>query len=183
MSQFHPDAGLCRNQQIFQVWVRPVPPEQGVFAMRIAKYELDKLVKNGLTQGQFESTREFLTKYLAVLVKSQDRQLGYAMDSRWYGMKDFVGTMRQRLAALTLDQVNRAIKRHLAHDRLHIVFITKDAEKLKSVLTSGAPSPISYTSKKPQGILDEDKIVERYPLDIDSRNVRIVDVSEVFEKQ
>ena len=183
MSQFHPDAGLCRRQQVFQVWVRPVPPEQGVFAMRIAKYELDKLVKNGLTQHQFASTREFLTKYLAVLVKSQDRQLGYAMDSRWYGMKDFVGTMRERLAALTIDQVNAAIKRHLAYDRLHIVFITKDAEGLRDALATGAPSPITYSSDKTRDILEEDKLIERYPLQIEARNIRIADVSEVFEKQ
>lgn len=182
MFQFHPDAHLCRRHQIFQVWVRPVPPEQGIYALRIAKYELDKLIRNGLTEEQFQSTREFLTKYLAVLVKSQDRQLGYAMDSRWYEMPDYVGTMRRRLAALTRDAVNAAIKKHWSYDALEIVFVAKDAAALKEALTSGKPTPISYTSEKPRDILEEDEIIAKYPLGIDPRNVRIVPVSEVFEK-
>ena len=182
MFQFHPDAHLCRKRQIFQVWVRPVPPEQGVYALRIARYELDKLIKNGLTEEQFNSTREFLTKYLAVLEKSQDRQLGYAMDSRWYDMPDFVPTMRARLGALTRDAVNAAIKKHLSYDALHIVFITKDASSLRAGLTSDAPSPISYSSEKPRSVLEEDKLIERYPLGIDPRNIRIIPVKEIFEK-
>ncbi|MAG58256.1 MAG: hypothetical protein CMJ83_18370 [Planctomycetes bacterium] len=181
MSQFHPDANLCRRHQIFQVWIRPVPPEQAVYALRIAKYELDKLVKNGLTEEQFTATRSFLSKYLALLVKSQDRQLGYAIDDRWYGMKDYVGTMRERLAGLTLEKVNAAIRRHLTYDGLEIVFIAKDAEGLKAQLVSGAPSPITYDSKKPADILQEDKLIERYPLGLDQGAIHVVDVKTVFE--
>jgi len=54
---------VARQQQIFQIWIRPVEPENGLFALRGALFELDKLVKNGLTEEQFESTREFLSKY------------------------------------------------------------------------------------------------------------------------
>ena len=183
MFQFHPDAGLCRKQQIFQVWVRPVPPEQGVFALRIARFELDKMIANGLSSEQFESTRSFLTKYLAVLVKSQDRQLGYAMDSRWYGMDDFVETMRARLAALSLEDVNQAIRRHLSYDSLHIVFIAKDAEDLKARLVSGAPSPMEYSSEKPEEILREDMEIAVYPLGITANQVRIINVAQVFENR
>src|SRR5690606_1041568 len=35
MFQFHPDPNLGRQQQIFQLWIRPVPPEQAHFAVRI----------------------------------------------------------------------------------------------------------------------------------------------------
>jgi zinc protease len=98
-------------------------------------------------------------------------------------MDDFVGTMRRRLADLSVDDVNRAIKKHLSYDALHIVYIAKDANGLKEGLTSGGPSPIAYTSDKPSEILQEDKRIERYPLGIAPGQVRIVDVAEVFEER
>ena len=44
MFQFHPDANIARQQQIFQVWIRPVEPKNSQFALRAAVYEIDKLV-------------------------------------------------------------------------------------------------------------------------------------------
>jgi zinc protease len=181
MFQFHPDPGLCRKHQIFQVWIRPVPPEQAVFALRIARFELDRLVREGLTEKQFAETRDYLTKFVALLVKSQDRQLGYAMDSRWYGMNDFVTDMRAALGRLTVEDVNRAIREHLTSDELFIVFVAPDAEALASKLASGEPSPIRYESPKSQETLEEDEVIERYPLGIRRESIEIVPVSEVFE--
>jgi zinc protease len=82
MFQFQPDANLGRKLQIFQIWIRPVEPQNGHFVLRAALYEYDKLVREGMSQEAFESTREFLSKYVNVLTATQDDQLGYALDSR-----------------------------------------------------------------------------------------------------
>ena len=50
MFQFNPDPNLGRRQQIFHIWIRPVEPQNGVFALRIALYELDKLVREGMSE-------------------------------------------------------------------------------------------------------------------------------------
>ena len=34
MYQFQPDPNLARQEQIFQIWIRPVPPEQAMFTLR-----------------------------------------------------------------------------------------------------------------------------------------------------
>ncbi|MBA3785986.1 MAG: insulinase family protein, partial [Acidobacteria bacterium] len=69
MFQFDPDPNLARSQQIFQIWIRPVEPQNANFALRATLYEYDKLVKNGLDQQTFEETRGFLTKYVNILTQ------------------------------------------------------------------------------------------------------------------
>jgi zinc protease len=181
MFRFEPDPNLARRQQIFQVWIRPVEPQNAVFALRAAKYELDRLVRDGLTAEEFEATRGFLTKNAALLVQTQDARLGYALDSRYYGTADYVAFMRDALARLTLKDVNDAIRRHLASPAVRVVMVTKDAAALGDALASGAPSPIAYNSPKPQALLDEDKLIERYPIPLAAGDITVVPVDRVFQ--
>jgi zinc protease len=181
MFQFEPDANLGRQQQIFQIWLRPVPPEQGHFILRAALYEFDKLVRDGLSPEAFEQTREFLTKYSNILTATENARLGYALDSRYYKIGDFNSFMRDQLSKLTLEDVNRAIKEHLQTNRMRIVIITKDAETLRDAIIANKPSPITYNSPKPQTIMDEDKVIQTYPIDVKAENVRIVPVEQVFQ--
>ncbi|MDQ6706334.1 MAG: insulinase family protein, partial [Acidobacteriota bacterium] len=64
MFQFEPDPNLARQRQIFQIWIRPVEPPTAVFALRLAMYELDKFVKDGISPADFERTRAFASKYV-----------------------------------------------------------------------------------------------------------------------
>ena len=47
MFQFHPDPNLGRRQQIFQIWIRPLEPQNARFALQTAVYELAKLSRKG----------------------------------------------------------------------------------------------------------------------------------------
>jgi len=181
MFQFHPDANLGRQSQIFQIWIRPVPPEQAHFAIRAAKYELDKLVRDGMSEVDFEATRNYLLKFVNVLTKSQGRQLGYALDSEYYGIPGFAEYIRERLENLTLEEVNRVLRTHLQTEDLALVVITPNAEALAERLAADAPSPITYNSPKPSEIMVEDEVIQQYPLGIDRADIRIVPVEEVFE--
>jgi len=182
MFQFHPNPNLGRRQQIFQVWIRPVEQQNGLFALRAALYELDKLTRHGMTEKDFEATRQFLTKFVNVLTKDQDSQLGYALDSRYYGIANFTDYVRAQLAKLTLADVNRAIKKYLQAENVKIVVVTKDAEGFAKAALANQPSPIHYTSPPPPAILDEDKSIEVYKLNFDPKAVTVVPVDQVFEK-
>ena len=181
MYQFHPDANLGRFSQIFQIWIRPVPPEQAHFAIRAALYELQKLVRDGMTEEDFEATRNYLLKFANVLTQSQGRQLGYALDAQFYGTPAFTEFIRSGLEALTLDDVNRAIRTHLQADDMALVAITPNAEELASRLAKDTPSPITYNAPKPDEIMVEDEVIQQLPLGIDMTDIRIVPVEEVFE--
>ncbi len=179
MFQFRPDPNLGRHQQIFQIWIRPVTPNNGLFALRIALYELDKLVKQGLSEPDFESTRRFLTKYVNLLAPTQSDQLGYALDSRFYGTPPFSTYLKEALKNLTVSQVGEAIRKHLRSTGLEIAIITKDAEGMRQEILSGRPSTIEYASPPPDEILEEDKVIGRYKLDVGS--VEVVSVDTIFE--
>ncbi|HEX5704752.1 MAG TPA: pitrilysin family protein [Pyrinomonadaceae bacterium] len=181
MFQFQPDPNLGRQQQIFQIWIRPVEPQNGHFTLRAALYEYDKLMRNGMTPDDFESTRQFLMKFVNILTATQDAQLGYALDSRYYKIKDFPAYMREQLAKLTLADVNRALRTHLKSDAMRVAIITKDAEGLSQAILSNKPSPITYNAPKPKEITDEDKVIERYQIAVKPENVTIVPVDRVFQ--
>jgi zinc protease len=181
MYQFQPDPNLGRHLQIFQIWIRPVEPQNGHFVLRAALYEYDKLVRDGMSQEAFESTREFLSKYVNVLTATQDAQLGYALDSRFYGLKDFPTYMREQLATLTLADVNRVIKQYLKSDAMRIAIVTKDAAGLRDAILSNKVSPITYNAPKPKEITDEDKTIEAYKIVVKPTDVTIVPVDKVFQ--
>jgi zinc protease len=182
MFQFFPSPNIARRAQLFEIWIRPVPPEQAHMALRIAVHELEKLVANGLTQQQFENTRDYLMKNVFVMTSTQNQQVGYALDSRWYGIGEFTSYMRDHISKLTLDDVNRAIRTHLDPQNLSIVMITDDAEGLRQALVSDAPSPINYDSPKPPTIVEEDKVLMVKPLGITATKVTITPVEEVFAR-
>ena len=181
MFQFQPDPNLGRKLQIFQIWIRPVEPQNGHFILRAALYEYDKLVRQGMSAEDFKATREFLSKYVNILTATQDDQLGYALDSHYYGITDFPTYMREQLAKLTLADVNRAIKQYLKSDTMRIAIITKDAEGLRQAITSNKLSPITYNAPKPKEITDEDKVIERYKIVVRPADVTIVPVDKVFQ--
>ena len=180
MFQFFPDPNLGRRAQIFEVWIRPVVPENAHMALRLGIYELRRLIDKGLSAAEFEATRNYLMKNVFLMTARQDEQLGYALDSQWYGMGDFVSTMRDRLSKLTLADVNRAIKKHLSGQNLSVVMIAKDAKDLKERLASDAVSTIKYDAPKPADIVEEDKVVGA--LKLQPTSVIITPADQVFAK-
>ncbi|MSR61153.1 MAG: insulinase family protein [Planctomycetes bacterium] len=178
-----PPTGVGRRAQLFEVWIRPVPEERAVFALRAGLREVEQLVANGMTKEQFEFTRSFLKKYCLHFAEDTEARLGYAVDDRFYGLDEpHLARFRRLLDDLTLAEVNAALKKHLKLDDVAFAFVTAHADKLKDALTSGAPSPIDYgTVPKPPEILAEDKLIERYPLGIPAANVQLVPVTQMFE--
>ena len=181
MFQFEPSPNLARHLQIFQIWIRPVEPPTARFALRLGLYELDRLVKEGISEEDFRRTRDFLSKYVNVLTRTKNAELGYAIDSIYYGIPNYNQYLKTQLAKLTRDDVNRAIRRNWRSEKLVIVAVAKNGEELKRQLTSDDPSPMTYNSPKPAEITDEDKIVERFPLHLRPEDVTVVPVDRVFE--
>lgn len=179
-----PPTGVGRRQQLFEVWIRPVPHERALFALRAALREVDKLAAHGLTQEQFETQRNFLKKYVAQFATTTSDRLGYAVDDRYYGIDEgHLERFRRMMDELTLQDVNAAIHKYIATDRLVIAMVTADAAAMKKALVSGAPSPIDYGEiTKSADLLAEDKEIEAYPLRIEAKDVTIVPVTEMLER-
>ena len=181
MFQFQPDPNIVRRNQIFQIWIRPAEAPAAVFTLRLAAYELDKLVKEGIPAEDFDRTKAFLTKYLDVLTSTKSAELGYAIDSLYYGIPAYGQYVKSAVAKLTRDQVNAAIKKHLRPDRMQIVAISDHATALKAQILDEAPAPIQYNSPPPAAVLEEDKTVAKWKLGLRPEDITIVPVAEIFQ--
>jgi zinc protease len=181
--QFFPSPNIARRNQIFEIWIRPVVPANAQMAMRIALYETQKMIDNGLSEADFQNTRDYVMKNVYLLTSTQSQRLGYALDSWWYGMPDYVDHMRAQYSKLTRAQVNAVIKKYLSTKNMHVVIITKDAEGLRDTLLKDAPSSIKYDAPEiAEKLAAEDKVIGAYKLGIKPENVRIVSVDDVFAK-
>jgi zinc protease len=199
-SNMLPPPGVPRSSNYFSFWIRPVQTAKGLkgqypeldtikighahFAIRMVLKELDQLIQNGLSKDDFELTRDFLRSYIKLYVQSPERQLGFLMDSRFYGREDYINEMDKLLAKLTLSDVNNAIKKYWQTKNMDIAIVTdkSEAEPLAQSFRTNAVSPMSYSgslrSALSDTILKEDKIVESYPMKV--KSVTIVDSDKTF---
>ena len=181
MFRFEPSPNLARQQQIFQIWIRPVETPTAHFALRLAMFEFERFVKDGLDQESFDRTKSFLSKYVNLLMKTKSAQLGYKIDSLVYGIPDYDQYVKSSLAKLTRDDVNRAIRKYLQPRNMEIVVVAQNCAGLKDKFLSGAASPMAYNSPKPEKIIAEDKVIEKLDLGLKAENIQIVPVEKVFE--
>jgi zinc protease len=176
----NPTPNTPRRQQYFSVWVRPVVPDNAVFALRAALFEVDRLIARGLTEEEFVLTRDFLVSYSKLWARSLPDRLAFHMDSRYYGMPYFIDHLEEQLGRLTAADVNRAVQKYLQTRNFEAVMITGDAEGLRERLMDGAPSPIAYANPGSEEVTATDREIAALP--IGPKDVRVVPVAETFER-
>jgi zinc protease len=176
-----PAPNVARKKQYISFWLRPMRPDQAHFALRLALRELGRVVHEGLSEGEFTRIQSFADRYYALFAQTEQERLGNALDDRFYDRPTpHLDTLRAAFRALTREQLNAAIKRHIALDKLQIAIVAPDAQHFAKALTQDEPSPIKYSSEKPAEILEEDKAVATYPLGLRDAEVRIVPVAQMF---
>ena len=131
-----------------------------------------------------ELTRTFLKKYSLHFAETTAARLGYAVDDRFYGLEEegHLARFRRMLDELTLEDVNAAMKRHWQYEDVKIAIVTGDAAAMRALLASGEPTPITYPTPKPAAILEEDRIIEAWPLNLAEERMTTIPVAEAFER-
>lgn len=196
-----PFTGTPRRQNFFSIWIRPVqlasafadgednttpPLGNGHFAIRLALWELKKLVEQGMTAEDFQRTRQFLMGYLRLYVQSPQARLGFLMDGRYYGHEDYIETTITRLENLSLQDVNKAIRKYLQPDNFYLAVITdqSEAQQLAESLKSNASAPIHYSSVVanglPEAVKQEDQQIDAFKLNV--TDVKVVSPDSLFQK-
>jgi zinc protease len=177
-----PLSNIPRRQQHFELWLRPVPPHNSLFALRAALYETDKLIRDGIPQAGFDATRTFLANYSNLWAQDASRRLGFAIDAVITG-KDIVKELQARLPKMKKADVDRAVRKHLALDGLTIAIVADKGQAVADTLMSGGPTGITYdTAGTPADVVAEDDLIKRFPLSFEKENVRVVPVDQMFEK-
>jgi len=196
-----PRPGYPRSSNYFSIWLRPVQTAKGLkgqypeldtisvghahFAIRMALREMNEIITKGMTDADFELTRTFLRSYMKLYAQTPEQQLGYLMDSRFYGREDWLKEADELLEKVTLIDVNEAMKKYWQTKNMFIAIVTDKSEvvPLARSLRDGLTSPMSYSDVL-KGVLtkeifDEDKLVENYVMKVS--NVTIVDSNDTFK--
>jgi hypothetical protein len=84
---------------------------------------------------------------------------------------------------MTKDYVDRAVRKHLSTTKLAITVVGANVRTLADAFLAGQPTPIVYDTKDtPEKVRAEDKIIERYPVEVSASQVKIVSAKSLFEK-
>jgi zinc protease len=197
-----PRAGYPRLSNYFSIWLRPVQTAKGLkgqypelkdievghahFALRMALREMSNMISNGMSKEDFELTRTFLRSYMKLYAQTPEQQLGYLLDSKFYGRKDWLKEADALLANLTVEQVNAVMKKYWQTNNMFIAIVTDKSEAvpLARSLRDNLVSPMSYSNTlkgvMTNEILTEDKEVEKFPMKVTS--VVIIDDATTFKK-
>ena len=196
-----PRPGFSRTNNYTSFWLRPVQTAKGLkaqydelkgieighahFALRMAIREMDMMIANGMSQQDFDLTKQFLRSYIKLYAQTPEQQLGYLMDSHFYGRKDWLKEADALLNKCTLQDVNAAMKKYWQTKNMYVAIVTdrSEAVPLARSLRDNLPSPMAYSNVLKgvltKEILDEDKIVEVYPLKVGS--VNIIESKDTFK--
>jgi zinc protease len=196
-----PPSGVPRTSNYFSLWIRPVQIAKQLkqqyqeladvkighahFALRLAVREVDALINKGMSKEDFEATRTFLRSYIKLYVATPNEQLGYLMDSKFYGRTDYIKEMDKLLAKLTVADVNKAVKKYWRTNNMYVTIVTdrSEADELAKSLKENTPSPMSYSNAVkaglPKEVLEEDDAVAAYKLNV--KSVTIVDSKDTFK--
>jgi zinc protease len=153
--------------------------------LRMALREIDKMIKNGISEEDFEATRAFLKSYIRLYIKSPSNQLGYLMDSKMYGRENYIEELDRLLANLTLEDVNNSINKYFQIDNMKITIVTdkSEAQALAKSLKNNLTSPMSYSNLVeaglPEEVISEDLETENFKLNV--KKVTIVDSKDTFK--
>ncbi len=174
---------IARRQQMISIWIRPVKPANGPFALRGALHYWQKTVASGIPDEEVARFRTFLSRYEGLEQQTASRRLGYALDDLSYGLATpYLERMRTAWSGLTAAKLKEAIARRIAGHPFAIAIVTKDGAALKKTLVEGGPTPPTYDSPKPKEILEEDKTIEALPLHLKDTDVTVIPVDKMFAR-
>jgi zinc protease len=178
-----PPQNVARRKQLFEIWIRPVPLENGHFALRAALREFKQIVEKGMSEEQFALTRGFLKNYVLHYAPTTTQRLGYAIDDRFYGIQgSHLEIFRKMMGEVTREEVNAAIRKYWQFGNMQIAVVTKNGPAFRDALVSDTPSPITYKTAKPESVLKADKEIEVFPVKVRTGDVRVVPVAEVLQR-
>jgi len=114
-----------REQQYFSLWIRPVKHEHAAHLLKAVTYELDQMIRNGLTPEQVEGSKKKARVLYLNLAETVPRLVGARVDDAFYGTSGgFLDAYLEQIDRVTPEQVNAAIRRHLSTANVKYVVVT-----------------------------------------------------------
>ncbi len=201
---FHlfPPTNTPRRFPYFSIWIRPIGHEYAHHLLKALTWELENLVRTGLTAEQVDAAKNKARVLYLSLAEDVDRLVGYKLDDEFYALvPGYLDQYLARIEAVTPEEVNTAIRKYLQVEDIQYVIITDEslAEKLADDIANNqnargkTPKDYQVDSEAREGVkywlltearlrtLQQDAVWEAYRLGIPRSNIRILKAQEMFE--
>lgn len=197
-----PPFNAPRSYQYFLIWIRPVGTEYAHHITKAASWELENLLRNGISDEDVELSKNKAKVLYLNLAENSSRLLAAAVDDAFYRMEPgYLEGYLDRIDAVTPEQVNRAVRRYLQADNIKFLIVTEAdkaealAEDIRLDRNAKGKTAADYRIdiveeagvtllKVPEdklGILRLDAVWENYDLQLEPERVRVVPVEALFE--
>jgi zinc protease len=198
-----PPFNTPRRQQYFSIWIRPVAHEFVHHLMKALTYELEEFVRSGMTPEQVESSKNKARVLYLNLAETHSRLLTARLDDHFYGMEEggFLEEYLDKIEAVTPEQVNTAIRRHLQAENMKYLVVTAEdrARELAGQIAAGGRIPgksleeyqiptVEHGGERVHAIsgdwleiIQRDAVWAAYPLGLEEERIEVVPVGRVFE--
>ena len=197
-----PPTSFPRHYQYFSIWIRTVGNEYAHHMLKAMTWELENLIRTGLTPEQVEAAKNKARVLYLSLAENVDRLVGYKIDDEFYGLnRGYLDQYLARIDAVTPEAVNAAIRKYLQVENLRYVVITDQSltEKLADDIANnhnasgknlkdyqldsqeGDGTRYWLISEKRLETLKQDALWEAYRLNIPHSNISVVKAEQMFE--
>lgn len=196
-----PPFNTPRRQQYFSIWIRPVGHPYVPHLLRALTWEMEELVRRGLTEQQCAEAKNKARVLYLSLAETSERLLAARVDDAFYGQRPgYLQSYLDSVEKVTCPQVNAALRNHLRPGDLQYLVVTNADEAPKiaaaaaSVETAWGKQPQEYqidvkeeagqkTYSVPEAKLDllrRDAVWAHHPLGLTKESVRVVPVAKMF---
>ncbi len=127
-----------RRRQSFNMWTFPKAEDAGpCIALQLEM--LHVLRERGVTKKELSWAKRYLTRSHAFAVDTPAKRVGLALDSKLYDLpENYYGKYLERIAAVTLEEVNQSLIARLPEQDLLVVVVGTAAD-IQSAIESAIP--------------------------------------------
>ena len=198
-----PPFNTPRSRQYFSIWIRPVAHRYALHLLKGLTWELENFIRKGLTEAQVAAAKNKAKVLYLNLAETGSRLLNVRLDDAFYGQSEsgYLAHYLERLEAVTVEQVNSAIRAHLKVENLKYLLVTHSdqaeglAKQMSADLAAAGKTLEEYQilniehqgkevhaiSPEKLEILQKDAVWRSYRLGVPRDQIRIVPVDRIFE--
>ncbi len=165
--------------QYFSIWTYPKKGNVE-FAIKMAIYELEDLIANGMTVDRLEKVKNFQINHFPFLVETPAQRLAMSIEEMYYDQPDFVENFGAKIANINRADLTAALSRYWSSDDLTIVVVTDNAGELKAELLTPETALELPRGATAEGLEEMNERVKNSDLKLKPEDIVIVNAEELF---
>lgn len=165
--------------QYFSIWTYP-RRENTEFAVKMALYELEKLITTGIEPLAMETVKSYEINHFPFLIETAKQRLDKNLEEIYYDLPGFIENYDNRIMKQSSADVNTAVYDYWSSDDLLIVIVTDQAEKMKNEFLSRQTSLTLPAGASANGLEEINRRVKDFDLGLNPEDIVIIHADKLF---